>query len=68
VIRRGNKDWESRLVKLDPIKKIPELMGSPLPTAIKVGRNGPRQMIWRGPDPALPLSSSKQGQLALVLI
>jgi hypothetical protein len=37
-------EWgESRWVKLDPIKKIPELMRSPLPTAIKVGCNGPRQ-------------------------
>ncbi|KAJ7896928.1 hypothetical protein B0H13DRAFT_2275918 [Mycena leptocephala] len=41
-LRRLNSGGENRWIKLDPIKKIPELMGSPLPTAIKVGCNGPR--------------------------
>jgi hypothetical protein len=38
---RGESGGESRWVKLDPIKKIPELMEASLPTAINVSRKGP---------------------------
>jgi hypothetical protein len=60
---------ESRWVKLDPIKKIPEPMGSSLPTAIEFNRNGPAAFpltVWAS-SRLLALVYINQNQIGLFL-
>jgi Tfp pilus assembly ATPase PilU len=66
VLRRR---LDPNLVKLDPIKKIPELMGSPLPTAIEFSRNGPTAFaltVWAS-SRLLALAYINQNQIGLFL-